>query len=122
MAAAAPSLGSFKPTGQMKAHYQILHIIPVMNPRCTKKTRSSKEGTGKMADAGDDSGLTPMQLMGARNKRMHSDASVKNGHDFKPRATDVFVVGGCACPPSFSLRTRPRSRIRHGRTPGARLA
>eukprot|EP00729_Bicosta_minor_P028388 gene28388-1037_t len=35
--------------------------------------------------------MPPFQVMMARNKLMHSDASVENARAFKPRATDVYI-------------------------------
>jgi hypothetical protein len=35
---------------------------------------------------------SPLQLLASRNKGMNSDASVKAGHSFKPRPTDIFVT------------------------------
>ena len=46
----------------------------------------------QLADELERKNRLALQLMSARNSRMHSPESVKVGRSFKPRPTDVFVV------------------------------
>eukprot|EP00930_Biecheleria_cincta_P054998 TRINITY_DN41371_c0_g1_i1.p1 TRINITY_DN41371_c0_g1~~TRINITY_DN41371_c0_g1_i1.p1 ORF type:complete len:336 (+),score=53.78 TRINITY_DN41371_c0_g1_i1:52-1008(+) len=50
------------------------------------------EPPAKVAKTDDDADLSPLELMGKRNKGMHSERSVKHGQSFKPRPSDVFVT------------------------------
>ena len=45
-----------------------------------------------LRDATERKNRLALELMGTRNGRMHSEASVSAGRQFKPKPTDVFVV------------------------------
>jgi|AntAceMinimDraft_1070359.scaffolds.fasta_scaffold258506_1 hypothetical protein len=50
-----------------------------------------------------DEDLSPLELMALRNSRMHSEASMKAGREFKPRPSDVFIVTYPKCGESSYL-------------------
>lgn len=54
----------------------------------------TEEEVGRPAKAArrEEPELSPLDLMGKRNKGMHSDRSVAHGRSFRPRPTDMFVA------------------------------
>lgn len=55
----------------------------------TGQDEQTAEPPPKIAKVGE---LTPLELMGQRNKGMHSEQSCRHGTSFTPRPTDIFVV------------------------------
>ena len=71
---------------------------------------------------GDEVGteaVPPLELMRQRNSLMHSPASVANGRDFKPRASDVFIVTYPKCGTTWMTQLCHQIRcVRHARRLG----
>ena len=72
--------------------------------------------------SGDDIGteaVPPLELMRQRNSLMHSPASVANGREFTPRASDVFIVTYPKCGTTWMTQLCHQIRcVRHARRLG----
>ena len=72
--------------------------------------------------SGDDVGteaVPPLELMRQRNSLMHSPASVANGREFTPRASDVFIVTYPKCGTTWMTQLCHQIRcVRHARKLG----
>jgi aryl sulfotransferase len=72
--------------------------------------------------AGDDVGtesVAPLELMRQRNSLMHSPASVANGREFTPRASDVFIVTYPKCGTTWMTQLCHQIRcVRHAKKLG----
>ena len=72
--------------------------------------------------SGDDIGteaVPPLELMRQRNSLMHSPASVANGREFTPRASDVFIVTYPKCGTTWMTQLCHQIRcVRHARKLG----
>ena len=69
-------------------------------------------------DVGTES-VPPLELMRQRNSLMHSPASVANGREFTPRASDVFIVTYPKCGTTWMTQLCHQIRcVRHAKKLG----
>mmetsp|Transcript_31174 Transcript_31174/g.58097 ORF Transcript_31174/g.58097 Transcript_31174/m.58097 type:complete len:367 (-) Transcript_31174:131-1231(-) len=80
-----------------------------------KELASKKDPTGRKADAGEAKELSggegdmkilnpEIRLMIARNRKMNSPASIKNGQSFTPRKGDIMIATYAKCGTTWTMQ------------------